>query len=113
MCGINHDRTQNRLLSEPNSLTRRLWRLPKARRLLHRISDNPQPAKDEASFGNKPVMKVEAGGKKFTCFRCGQEGHLANKCKFINADCGKKEHLAPVCRKGWAQAYWVGIGWLD
>ena len=102
VCGINHDRTQNRLLSEPKLTYEKALEIAQSQETaaqnLRELKNNPQPAKDEASFGDKPVMKVEAGGKKFTCFRCGQEGHLAKKCKFINADCHKCGKKKPVCK---------------
>ncbi len=105
VCGINHDRTQNRLLSEAKLTYEKAMEIAQSQETaaqnLKELKNNPQP-KEEVSFRDKPVLKVESGGKpKFTCYRCGKEGHLANKCKFINAECrncGKTGHLQAVCR---------------
>lgn len=46
------------------------------------------------------ATKVTNPTNKFTCFRCGSEAHLADKCEHKNKICGlckKKGHLKRVC----------------
>ncbi|XP_055589292.1 uncharacterized protein K02A2.6-like [Uranotaenia lowii] len=40
-------------------------------------------------------------GQKRTCYRCGDDGHLADKCKYVTTKCkfcNKKGHLEKVCQ---------------
>ena len=102
VCGINHDRTQNRLLSEPKLTYEKALEIAQSQETaaqnLRELKNNPQPAKDEASFGDMQA-RDESGGRwqevhlfqvrprrasgqqMHDCHECGKKGHLASVCK--------------------------------
>ena len=68
---------------------------------VHRVTPGPRP-KDESSSKREtqppgPATSLAAT----TCYRCGEEGHTANRCRFKDAkcfSCGKVGHVRAVCR---------------
>ncbi|XP_058816399.1 uncharacterized protein K02A2.6-like [Topomyia yanbarensis] len=55
---------------------------------------------DKGKFPKRQESTTDFATKKFLCFRCGSERHLANKCEHrdkICSLCKKKGHLKRVC----------------
>ena len=60
------------------------------------MTPGPRP-KDESSS----KRDTQPPGPATTCYRCGEEGHTANRCRFKDAkcfSCGKVGHVRAVCR---------------
>ena len=103
VCGMNHERIQQKLLSEGATLT--LERVLVIAQALEAATDQSsimrtkQPT-DEVIH----AVKVQSGKQRQTevCFRCGSRQHHQNICPFKEKECyscQKKGHISRVCRK--------------
>jgi hypothetical protein len=118
VCGVNHDGIQRRLLAEKNLTyekaleiaravevveqgARDLRKLPQngsGQVLCHYTTSGGQTKKEDA---NTSKERGASGSKSTSCYRCGNENHLAPACKFketVCHYCKKKGHLARVCK---------------
>lgn len=117
VCGINDDIIQKRLLAEPNltytkavQLSQSLETADKNVRLLRTSKKEPEHS-SSASGGQEHVHRMaytgdrnKGGTSDLTCFRCGNHGHIAPKCRVskqvVCNQCGKTGHLQKACRGG-------------
>ena len=118
VCGVNDEKIQNRLLSESGLTYQKALGLAQSlETAAQNLKELQQKQRGEGSgmeTGNRQhsgILKIGGGqrryhpgpeaAKKGACYRCGKEGHHANKCKFREAtchNCGKRGHLKAVCR---------------
>ena len=104
VCGIRHENTQKRLLSESDlSLT-------KAIELARRIEAAEMQLTQLKATGSAPVMNVKAtqrrnqacdtSDKHGACTRCGGRNHQAKDCHYKDVrcrKCHKQGHFAKMC----------------
>ena len=105
VCGIRHENTQKRLLSESDlSLT-------KAIEMARRIEAAETQSTQLKATGSAPVMNVkptqkrnqarDTSDKHGTCTRCGGRNHQAKDCHYKDVrchKCHKQGHFAKMCR---------------
>ena len=108
VCGVNHEVIQRKLLAEKDldyekALTLALSIETAERDTVQLKGDKPPPEQvhfSEDAAGKHPPRRPFGEGRTPTCYRCGGP-HLANVCRFIEAECRyckKKGHIAKVCR---------------
>ena len=102
VCGLAHEETRKRLLTEDNDLT--FDRAVKTATSVERASVQARQMK----MSNSKVSVNQVKGKEQTnypvnppkvCYRCGGP-HLATTCRFVLETCradGKTSHIARVC----------------
>ena len=91
VCVINHDKIQNRLLSETTLTYQRAMDLAQSLetaaqnlRELQKTGFRSEHSREEPMLTDKPTVVskvesgVESGDRKVTCYRCGKEGHIAS-----------------------------------
>lgn len=64
------------------------------------ITQRSKKGKIKTASTTKKTASTNFNNSKNTCYRCGSEEHLANKCPYINtvcSGCKKKGHLHRVC----------------
>ena len=111
VCGIRHQGTQKRLLSEPD-LT-----LTKATEIARSVEAAETQSSQLNDSGIAPVMavsgKLQSGYKlreqqSGFCTRCGGNNHLPKDCRFKDVvchKCNKPGHLARMCRSKTTKTY--------
>ena len=104
VCGIRHENTQKRLLSEAN-LT-----LAKATEITRGIEATESQSSQLKAINSAPVMNVkftkrnqdhDTAAKHGTCTHCGGRNHQSKDCHYKDArchKCNKQGHLAKMCR---------------
>lgn len=107
VCGINNDKIQRRLLSEPELSYKKAVELAIALELATKNVEDLS-IKDGVTCNNK-VHRVQqhksfqsddSSKSQRDCYRCGGQ-HEASKCRFREImcfNCDKKGHIAKVCR---------------
>ena len=111
VCGINDDRIQGRLLSEPklkyDKAVELATTLETAAHNLKELTAGRLGNRQDREGLEKPesVHRIQDKDRSkeivAACYRCGNPDHKADKCKFRDATChlcGKKGHLKKVCR---------------
>ena len=99
VCGINHERTQRKLLGEKS------WDFDKAYAVALSIEAAERDSKDLQNQPNLQLVHYQGSGKPpkphaISCYRC-DGPHLATICKHLTTvcnNCKKRGHLARVCR---------------
>ena len=102
VCGVNHEATQRRLLSEKDLTYEKALELATT---IEMTEKNVKTLTSQAAAkppGSPEVHHVEEKSVSQTpgCYRCGG-AHKPMVCKFREAECHyckKKGHIAPVCR---------------
>ena len=112
VCGINDDAMQKRLLAESKLTYKRAIELAQSLEMADknvkelktkRLAEHAKPS----NYPQQPqeVLKLTGaapGQANLTCYRCGNAGHLASKCKvskdMVCRSCGKPGHLQKACR---------------
>ena len=101
VCGIKHERMQQRLLSEDDSLT-----LQRALAIAHSMeSPIHQASMMRSAYPSNPeefkeVRKINVSIPNLKCYRCNGR-HKVNDCPFKSKECyfcKKKGQIAEVCR---------------
>ena len=98
VCGLRHEATQRRLLSEAALSYQKALEIAKG---MEAADSNTVSFKAREPVIHKLRERIPQETGKKTCHRCGRTGHLPNECRFKDAHChgcGKKGHIAPVCR---------------
>lgn len=111
VCGINDDRIQGRLLSEPklkyDKAVELATTLETAAHNLKELTAGRLGNRQDREGLEKPesVHRIQDKDRSkeivAACYRCGNPDHKADKCKFRDATChlcGKKGHLKKVYR---------------
>ena len=106
VCGVNDDRIQRRLLSEPNLTFARAFELAQALESAEKHAKDLQQKQPSASImaiqTKKETGDMESSNSNAElCYRC-KGRHAASTCRFRRAEChhcGKKGHIARACRK--------------
>ena len=121
VCGIADERVQRLLLTEKELTLEKAYQVCIA---------EETASKDSSILKGEHVNKVNVQRKHFHtkqtppkvkpnhtpkryCYRCGEESHVANRCKYINTPCNyckKIGHLAKVCLKKKAKSEANAIG---
>ena len=97
VCGLKHESTQKRLLSEDKKLT-----FSRAVEIAQGLESAESKAKEFK--GSQPAVFQVAPqhkGERKPCHRCGRSNHSEQMCRFQQAtchNCGKVGHIAPACR---------------
>ena len=109
VCGVNHKKIQQRLLSEGRTLT-----LERAQELALSIESaekdssemtsvqSTQPTNLESTSFNEVNKLSTDNARSLNCFRCGGVRHSPNDCMFKDRECffcKSKGHTMKVCRK--------------
>ena len=111
VCGINHPKIQNRLLSEAKLTYEKAMELAlsmevaaKDLRLLQKPGTQTGMGVSQTETGSAGgVLSVRAKSEKTAvkpCYRCGKEGHAPSKCRFREAvchKCKKRGHIKAAC----------------
>ena len=104
VCGVSHDKIQNRLLAERNLTYDKAMELALAQEAADKDTNELRKPKELTDSGRLhfTTSTKKTGFKKKvpTCYRCGGP-HFANECQYLDAECNackKKGHLAKVCR---------------
>ena len=95
VCGIRNDKIQQRLLSQTTLSFAQAVSLSTA---MERAEGNLKDL-HESQVQDLPVHALKSPTK---CFRCGKTNHIADKCRFKNAECyvcRQRGHIAPVCKQ--------------
>ena len=104
VCGIRHENTQKRLLSESNVT------LAKAIEIARGIEAAESQSSQLKATNSAPVMNVkftkrnqdrDTAEKHGTCTRCGGRNHQSKDCHYKDVrchKCNKQGHLAKMCR---------------
>ena len=98
VCGLRHEATQRRLLSETMLTYQKALEIAKG---MEAADSNTVSFKAKEPVIHKVKDRIHQGAGKKTCYRCGRNGHLPSECRFKDAQChvcGKRGHIAPVCR---------------
>ncbi|PAA68677.1 hypothetical protein BOX15_Mlig034486g1 [Macrostomum lignano] len=108
--GIQDDRIQRRLLSEPELDLEKALKIAQAVELAEKgctvVRSSQEVAGPAAAASVDRVDQAKATGSGRApqkCFRCLSTRHLADKCPFIKKacfKCGKLGHTAAACRRG-------------
>ena len=111
VCGVNDEKMQRRLLSEPNLTYEKGLQLAlameTAERDTHQLSSTRETPVMYHSHNNSAGRARESRSRNPSspstraCHRCGATDHLAPECRFIKAECRsckKIGHLERVCR---------------
>ncbi len=107
VCGVNDDRMQRRLLSEPKLTFKRALELAQgletaAKNVQELQASTRMPgATDPTAGGGVHRLGPKKKRSDDTCYRCGNLGHAGSTCRHKDAkchNCGKVGHLRKVCR---------------
>ena len=108
VCGINEEKTQNRLLAEKDLTYKKALELAQSLEIAaQNFKEIKKPSHEKEAGALKTqesvlrVTESSGGLTKLSCYQCGKEGHIATKCQFKDAvchKCGKRGHLKSVCR---------------
>ena len=102
VCGVNDERIQRRLLSEPNLTFTTALQLAQAIESADKDSRDlktSQPPTGVVHY-NKSIKHTSTKPKKYICTGCGGN-HLEPNCRFKSAECRvckKVGHIARMCR---------------
>ena len=121
VCGIADERVQRLLLTEKELTLEKAYQVCIAEETASKDSSilkgehvnkvNVQ-RKHSHTKQTPPKVKPNHTPKRY-CYRCGEESHVANRCKYINTPCNyckKIGHLAKVCLKKKAKSEANAIG---
>ncbi len=106
VCGLTHESTRKRLLTEDNSIT-----FDRAVEIATSVEKASVQAKQMKAGDTKPTVNqvrgkphnsnpIRSNHSQPVCYRCGGP-HLAHVCRFIREtcrSCGKTGHISKVCR---------------
>ena len=102
--GINDERLQRHLLSEPELTFQKAFDLAQAHesaaKYVKDLQASQSPGEVHAVSNKSPIMKDATVHDTSNCCRCGGD-HRASKCKFRESEClhcSKKGHIAKVCQ---------------
>lgn len=114
VCGVNHEKLQQRLLSESDLTLAKCLQLARTWESTEKDIQQLKGPPESVMFHQKRVPTVEqvpAFPKKFdgpssrpqksVCYRCGGSNHWASTCRFIDVECRacrKRGHIARMCR---------------
>ncbi len=103
VCGINDIAIQKRLLAEPKLTYKKAVEVAHS---LERADKNiqllKQPRRAESMAAADEVHRIPGRRGTQNCYRCGNAGHIAPKCKvsqdIVCNTCGRKGHMKKACR---------------
>ena len=96
VCGVNDDRIQRKLLSEPNLTFARAFKLAQALESVEKHAKDLQQKQPSAS-----IMAIQTKKETGDMESSNSDAGLCYRCKGRHAasTCGKKGHIARACRK--------------
>ncbi len=98
VCGLQHEATQRRLLSESGLTYKRALEIARA---MESAEDNAKSFKGAEPPIRKVSRQIPRSGDLRPCLSCGRKNHLREDCRFRDAtcySCGKRGHIAPACK---------------
>ena len=103
VCGLQHESTQRRLLSEPALTYQKALDIAKA---METADSNTKSFKDPEPPIRKVYSQIPRSEDSRLCRSCGRKNHAREECRFRDATCyacGKRGHIAPACKSAPAQ----------
>ena len=107
VCGINDQRLQRRLLSEPQLTYAKAFDLAPAIETADRNTKELGKSVVEVHAVRNQHAAPRSTPPAKACYRCGNPKHMSAEYPFKDSDChhcGKKGHIAKVCRSKQGQA---------
>jgi len=110
VCGIADTRIQQQLLAKKNLTYKSALEIAQSmetaaknmQTLQGAAAASSEPAVHKVSHSKKTNQPTSGNAKSNTqCYRCGQSGHVAQRCRFRTAKChhcGKTGHIKAACR---------------
>ena len=101
VCGLHNSAIQTKLLSEADLTLERAVEIAQSLESAEKSSKKLQ-GEDHSSISRISHQSHKSHNKK-QCYRCGEDSHASDSCRFRDAVCRKchrKGHIARVCRSG-------------
>ena len=105
VCGLQHEATQRRLLSETALTYQKGLEIAKA---METADTNTKFFKIPEPPIRKVSKQIPRTGDSRPCRSCGRQNHSREDCRFRDAtcySCGKRGHIAPACKSAPAQKF--------